>query len=96
MGKNSVSQKIYSLTEFSYKYFARVKFQPQFTFQKIVDSRQYFFEIFFISMNNNKVVSVAEIIFYPKLFFNEPVQFVEIYVGKNLRSDIADRHSSFL
>lgn len=81
--------------KFADRNFVRMQLQTKFCFQKQINAMQNFIQICFLLVYNNKIVCVAKIIFDFQLSFYEPIQFIEIYVGKNLRSYVADRNSFF-
>lgn len=45
-------------------------------------------------MDDDEVICVSEIVFYPQGMLYELIQFIEVNVGKNLRSDIAQRNAA--
>jgi len=91
IGECNVSQKIYTLRIFPYGNFVRMEFEPQGTGEEIFDGALHLCEMVGIVMDDNEIVGVAEIVLFFKGMFYKLIQFVQIDIGEELRSEIADR-----
>jgi len=91
--QNHVAQVINSLPDIADGNFLGMqgKFQP--VADEFLEGFNEAFQKFFIARHHHKVVGVACVMFDLHLVLNELVEFVHVDVGKQLRSEIADRQA---
>jgi len=91
--QDHVSQEVNSLTGIEDGTFLGVQREFQVVPNKFLKQIKKAFQIFFVSGDNHKVVGIARVMFDLQIVFNELVEFVHVNVGKQLRSEIADRQA---
>ena len=93
MRQNHISQVIDTLPDIADGNFLGMQGELQFVSDKFLERFNKVLQIFFIARHDHKVVSVARVMFDLHLVLNELVEFVHVDVGKQLRSEIADRQA---
>ena len=62
----------------------------QFILQKLFNQLPTVLQMFFILMDQNKIVHIANVVFHPQLVFNKVVQLMQVNIGAELRSQVAN------
>ncbi len=68
----------------------------QILFNKILNGWDQSFEIFFVVMNNNKVVRISDVSFYLQRMLCKNIQFIEIHIREKLGGQVPDRQTEYM
>lgn len=91
--KLHISKKVDAFSVFYNLRFVRVQPQPKMRLQEGINWCKQFFQFWFVFGQDNKVVSVADIVFQLQLLFYKLVELIHIHVRKQLRGQVADRYT---
>ena len=91
--KGDISKKIYATGIFSYRNFTWVEFKIQMTTKIVPNFRNQLFQRIYVFRHNDKIVRVADIIFYLQLLFHKLIKLIHVDIGKKLRCQITNRES---
>ena len=94
--QDHVSQEIHPLAAYADRNFLGMQRKLQSFAKKFLDRIDQILQIFFVGRYDQEVVCVARVMFDLQLLLNELVEFVHVNVGKQLRSEVADRNTKVL
>lgn len=96
MWQSHVSEEIDALAISSNTDFFRMQFQHEVFAEKTIYWFDELCEVGAVARDDYEVVGVASVVFYLQLVLHELVEFVHVDVRKELRSQVADWHTSNL
>lgn len=91
--KRNIAEKINTARVFTYCDLAWMQLETQVFVKKILYFRDCIFQKLFVFRYDNKIVRIANIIFYLQLLFHKLIKLIHVDISKKLRRQVTDRES---
>lgn len=92
--KRDVAEKINAASVCAYGDLAWMQLKIEIFVKKVLDFRDEFFQEIFVIRHNNKIISVANIIFNSQFFFHKLIKLIHVDISEQLRCQITNRKPS--
>ncbi len=92
--KRNVAEKINATSVCTYGDLAWMQLKVEMIVKEVLDFRDKVFQEIFVIRCNNKIISVANIIFNFQFFFHKLIKLIHVDIGEQLRCQITNRKPS--